>query len=117
VDFADIMNDRRTEPSIAALAGKITIAGDDSFDERGLRQSVGSITSVTTHSGATFVRDVAFPIGAAENPLSDQDLERKFTSLTADVVDAERADRIKAVIADLETLADINDLTRLLEPV
>jgi 2-methylcitrate dehydratase PrpD len=117
VDFADIMNDRRTEPSIAALAGKITIAGDDSFDERGLRQSVGSITSVTTHSGATFVRDVEFPIGAAENPLSDQDLERKFTSLTADVVDAERADRIKAVIADLETLADINDLTRLLEPV
>jgi 2-methylcitrate dehydratase PrpD len=117
VDFADIMHDRRTEPAIAALAEKITIVGDDSFDERsgGHRQSVGSTTEVTTHSGATFVRDVEFPLGAAENPLSDEDLERKFTRLTAGIADTERATQIKHAINGLDTLEDINDLTRLLE--
>ncbi|MEV4320318.1 MmgE/PrpD family protein [Actinocrispum sp. NPDC049592] len=118
VGFDDIMNDRRTEPAVASLAEKITIEGDDSFDQRagGLRQSVGSITTVTTNSGATFVRDVEFPLGAAENPLSENDLERKFIGLTADVVDPGQASRIKHAIERLDTMADINELTRLLEP-
>jgi 2-methylcitrate dehydratase PrpD len=117
VDFADIMHDRRTEPAIAELADKITIHGDESFDERsgGLRQSVGSITEVTTHSGSTFLRDVEFPLGAAENPLSDDDLEHKFTGLTAGIIDTERANQIKQTINEVDTLEDINDLTRLLE--
>lgn len=118
VDFADIMHDRRTDPAIASLAEKITIEGDDSFDERwgGLRQSVGSITAVTTKAGVTFVRDVEFPLGAAENPLSDKDLEQKFTSLTADIIESGQAHRIKQAVEELDTMADINELTRLLVP-
>lgn len=118
VDFADIMEDRRCDPAIAALSDRITLTGDNLFDQRsgGLRQSVGSITEVTTHSGATYVRDVEFPLGAAENPLTNADLERKFTSLTADVIDADRAARIKNVIDELDTVDDVNALTRLFEP-
>lgn len=115
VDFADIMHDRRDEPGIAALAGKITITGDDSFDQRaGSRQSVGSITEVTTRTGATFVREVEFPLGAAENPLSDNDLEGKFNARTTDVISGARAGEIRDMVRNLDAVADINDLAGLL---
>ncbi|MGO4750888.1 MmgE/PrpD family protein, partial [Streptomyces sp. 2MCAF27] len=117
VDFADIMEDRRSDPAIAAFANRVTLTGDDLFDQRSgsLRQSVGSITQVTTHSGATYVRDVEFPLGSPQNPLSDEDLQHKFTTLTKDVIDADRAAQIKKLIDELDKVDDINTLTRLLE--
>ncbi len=116
VDFTDIMTDRRADPAVAAFADRITIRGDDLLDRRsvGARQSVGSITEVTTHAGAIHVRDVESPLGAAANPLSDADLERKFAHLTADVLDPDRATRLGTVIDDLDALPDITPLTDLL---
>ncbi|MEO3756531.1 MmgE/PrpD family protein [Streptomyces sp. B6B3] len=116
VDFADIVTDRRADPAVAAFADRISISGDDLFDRRsaGARQSVGSITEVTTHGGATHVRDVESPLGAAANPLSDADLHRKFTRLTADVLGPDRAAAIRTAIDDLDTLPDITALTDLL---
>jgi 2-methylcitrate dehydratase PrpD len=116
VGFTDIMTDLRSDPAIASLSERITIVGDDTLDERaaGLRQSVGSITEVTTYAGATFTRDIEHPLGAAENPLSARDLQDKFAKLTAGILDDGRAVEIKRVIDELETLTDVNDLTRLL---
>ncbi|MEV6424625.1 MmgE/PrpD family protein [Streptomyces sp. NPDC051662] len=117
VNFADIMEDRRSDPAIAEFANRITLTGDGLFDQRsgGKHQSVGSITQVTTHSGAKYIRDVEFPLGAAQNPLSDNDLQNKFTSLTAGVVDPDRAAQIKRLIDELDTVEDINTLTQLFE--
>lgn len=118
VGFADIMTDLRlTDPAIAALSDRITVAGDAALDERAgaLRQSVASVTEVTSRTGETYVRDVEHPLGAAENPLSEADLERKFTALTADVLDGERARAVKAAVDGLDRAPDITALTSLLE--
>ncbi|WP_181790543.1 MmgE/PrpD family protein [Streptomyces phytophilus] len=118
VGFADIMTDLRlTDPGIAALGDRVTVTGDAALDERAgaLRQSVASVTEVTARTGETYVRDVEHPLGAAENPLSEADLERKFTALTADVLDGERARGIKAAVDGLDGAADVAALTSLLE--
>lgn len=118
VDFDDIVEDRRSDPSIADLAGRITVVGDASLDERATpgHQSIGSITEVTTRAGATYVRDMEFPLGAAENPLSDDDLRAKFARLTTGVVDAERARHITAAVDELDSADDVGTLTGLLAP-
>lgn len=108
------MHDRREDdPAIRSLSERITITGDEALDSGGLRQSVGSVTEVRTARGA-FVREVEFPLGAAENPLSDEDLTRKFVSLTADVLPEGRAGQIRQAVETLETLPDVRALTDLL---
>ncbi|HEV3247000.1 MAG TPA: hypothetical protein VG124_07335, partial [Beijerinckiaceae bacterium] len=51
-----------------------------------------------------------------ENPLSDLELERKAMSLITPVLGAARARQLMGVIARLEEVEDLRDLTGLLVP-
>jgi 2-methylcitrate dehydratase PrpD len=116
VQFDDIINDRREDPRIANLYNRISLVPDDTLDARspGGKQSVGSITTVVTRDGSTYVRDIEFPRGAPENPLSPAEIKDKFHRLTTGVVTDERATEITTAVFGLDKCTDVRDFTRLL---
>jgi 2-methylcitrate dehydratase len=65
---------------------------------------------VVTKSGAHKAAEVQYFRGHAKNPLSDAEVEHKFRTLAAPVMDAARIDAILATCWRLEKLADIGEL-------
>jgi hypothetical protein len=66
--------------------------------------------------GRRLERHVRFAKGAPENPLSAAEHAIKTTSLIDAVLGAPRRRAITAAVERLETLDDVQDLTRLLSP-
>jgi 2-methylcitrate dehydratase PrpD len=111
------MNDRRLDDDrIRNFSRRVRVVGDVEIDRRGAQQgqSVASITSVTTKAGDTHVRDIEFPLGAAQNPLEADELHAKFSSLTSSVLDDSGKRAITSAVYGIEALADISELSDLL---
>jgi 2-methylcitrate dehydratase PrpD len=64
--------------------------------------------------GRAIERHVRFGKGAPENPLTDEELQRKVVSLVEPVLGAQRCAALVDCIARLERLADMRDLIALL---
>ncbi len=116
VQFDDIVNDRRDDPAVADLFERIELLPDERLDaESGPgRQSVASTTTVRTRSGVLHERHVEFPLGAAQNPLSEAQLRNKFRRLTRTVAADARADQIMDAIMTLEEAPNITGLVSLM---
>lgn len=112
VDFDDILHDRRSDPGIKALSERVTVAGDKELD-RTYPDLYRSIIQVET-AGGRYTRDVTYPKGSPQRPLSREELDRKFARLTADVVSPRRREEITETVRRLEELPDVADLARLL---
>ena len=113
VRFEDIINDRRLEDErIRGLHDHITIEGDRSLDDKAGpgRQSVASAVTLRTRGGERFSRDVTHPRGAAENPLTDDELRAKFRQITDGVVSQETADVIHRSVFAIEQAQDLSAL-------
>lgn len=114
IDFYDILHDQRShDPRIKALYDNIRVVGDEELD-RTYPDLYRSIIEVTTSDGSQFTRDVTYPKGSPEKPLSQGELSNKFKGLTSDVLPPDRASKIECLVYDLEKLKDIGDLTSLL---
>ena len=66
--------------------------------------------------GRRIERFIPFAKGAPENPLTDQELHEKVSSLLTPALGAARCREIMACIQGLDQLADFRDLIRLLVP-
>ena len=117
VQFDDIVNDRREDPAVDALFHRIELLPDESLDAESApgQQSVASITTVRTRSGGQYQRHVQFPLGAPQNPLSQQQLRAKFTRLTDGVISAHGAEQIMDAVVRLDEATDIGALTALMD--
>lgn len=112
VDFDDILHDRRSDPGIRALSERVGVLGDEELD-RTYPDLYRSIIEVETAAGR-YVRDVTYPKGSPQRPLSRDALDRKFARLTADVIGARRRDEITEMVRRLEDVPDVTELARLL---
>jgi 2-methylcitrate dehydratase PrpD len=113
VHFYDILKDQRSDPRIKSLSDRVTVVGDEELD-RSYPDLYRSIIEVKTTSGTCCVRDVTYPRGSPENPLSHEELRDKFLALTSEVLTRSRAEAIRQSITRLEELEDISSLTLLL---
>lgn len=113
VTFYDILHDQRTDRRIESLAGRVRVVGDAELD-RTYPELYRSVIEVETADGAYHVRDVLYPKGAPQNPLTREELAAKFSRLTADVLTPGRADEIAQAMQTLEELPDIGAFTALL---
>jgi len=113
VYFYDILQDQRSDPRIKKLAERVTVLGDEELD-RTYPDLYRSIIEVRTGNGASYVRDITYPRGSPEKPLSHQELREKFLALTREVLTTPRAEAISQTIERLEDLKDISSLTSLL---
>ncbi len=113
VEFYDILHDRRSDQGIRALSERIQVVGDDELD-RTYPDLYRSIIEIETVSGARYRRDVTHPKGSPQRPLTGDELRRKFSALTEDVLSSQRRGEIAETVDRFEDLEEIGILTRLL---
>src|SRR5438045_2678056 len=78
-------DERIRDPSLRQLMQRIRISENKAYTSEFPSKLVTRI-EVTTRSGERVVQTATYPKGHAKNPLSDADLESKFSDLSADVL-------------------------------
>ncbi|HTU16593.1 MAG TPA: MmgE/PrpD family protein [Gemmataceae bacterium] len=114
VTDAQFAPSRFTDPTLLALVAKIKLHRDAALNAR-YPHGIPNRLTVTLSDGRTLVREVEFPRGHAQNPMSDAEVEHKFRSMVEPRYGKERADRILAVCWELEKLKEAGELIRLLD--
>lgn len=69
--------------------------------------------TVTMADGKTFFSQVDYPKGSIQNPMSDDEIRAKFTSLAEPVVGLPRVKRIIELAGNIENCADVGELMKL----
>jgi 2-methylcitrate dehydratase len=105
---------RFTDPALLALVAKIKVHRDAALNERYPRGIPNRLT-VTLSDGRKLVREVEFPRGHAENPMTDAEVEHKFRTLVEPRYGKDRAARILKACWELDKLKQAGDLIRLLD--
>jgi len=114
VTLAQFEPQRFTDASLLDLVAKVQVHRDKALTARYPRGIPNRLT-VTLQDGRRLVREVEFPRGHAENPMTDAEVERKFRTLVEPRYGKERADRILAVCWRLEKLRTAGELIRLVD--
>jgi len=103
---------RFTDPVLLELVSKTQVHRDAELSKRYPRGIPNRLT-LKLADGRVLVREVEFPRGHAENPMSDAEVEQKFRGLVEPRYGKEKADRILAACWGLEKLKNACDLVRL----
>jgi 2-methylcitrate dehydratase PrpD len=105
--------ERIKDPRVLALAEKVEVVKDDALDAL-YDEKWPAIVEVRTKDGRVLSARRDIMKGEPECPVSDPELRRKFNSLTADAVSAERSEEIWQTVFRLERLKNISELAGLL---
>ncbi len=105
--------ERIRDANVLALAAKVEVVKDDGLDAL-YDEKWPAIVEVQTKDGRFLSARRDIMKGEPEDPLSDRELRRKFNSLTADAVNADRAEKIWQAIFQLEESKSLSELTGLL---
>ena len=98
---------RIAEPKLRSLFPKIEVVADPEF-ERQFPAKKCSAVAITTHDGRTVEKQVDFPRGNPNNPMTDADIEEKFRALTSEVMDKSAQDRVIEVVNTLDRAPDLS---------
>jgi 2-methylcitrate dehydratase PrpD len=113
-DVAAFTDAVREDSRVRQLAGRIEVSGDETMSLRAGPERPTARVSVELDHGRVLTRETAIVHGDAANPRPRHELEAKFRALAADTLDAARANEVIEMVARLEHLRDIRDLTALL---
>ena len=70
---------------------------------------------IVKKSGEKFSELVQYHRGHHKNPLTDEEIEQKFHSLTGNLLSSERRKVLLSLLWNLEQVEDIGDIMRLLK--
>jgi 2-methylcitrate dehydratase len=73
------------------------------------------IVTIFTSDGRQLTRQLDYPKGDPRNPLSDREIEEKFDALAKPVLSAAARAKVKDAVWNLEKLATVSDLMRMLK--
>src|SRR5262249_20156930 len=113
VGLAQFEEGRFTDPALLELVAKVRLHRDAALNARYPRGIPNRLT-VQLADGRELVREVEFPRGHAQNPMTDAEVERKFRTLVEPRYGKERADRVLAACWKLEELRSAGELVGLL---
>ena len=109
VDIAAFDAANLSDPAIADLAARVQVGVDADCEAEYPRLRSARVT-VRTKAGSAHERYVDEPLGSARHPLSDDALFAKFDALAVPVLGARAAARLRAQVAGLATLDDVDAL-------
>ncbi len=98
-----------TDPRIQQLMERVTLLVDKSLDEVYPRFWPARV-EVETTGGDTYEYRIDTPKGDPENPVTDEELDAKFLSLTSGPLPGDGPERLLLKLRDLESLADMTQL-------
>ncbi|MFC2066423.1 MmgE/PrpD family protein [Chloroflexota bacterium] len=99
-----------TDPVVLDLIEKITVEVDPSFP----RAARGGASEITTKDGRKFYKRIDTPHGFDDDPLTDRELEEKFTEMAEEYMTEKHIKQIFDTVWNLEKLNDISKLTKLM---
>lgn len=94
------------DPAVIALRNKIEVETDPQIHEASV------FLTVTLADGGCAEKHVKRAIGSAEKPLTDGQLDEKFTRQSALVIGADATDRLLAAAWDVEALDSVAEVAR-----
>jgi len=97
-----------TDPVILDLIEKITVEPDKSLS------GYNAISEIITKSGLRFEKRIDTPHGLGNDPLTDGELEKKFTDMAIKYMDEKQIKKIFDTVWNTEKLDDIGKLTTLM---
>lgn len=101
-----------TDPVVGDLMSALTVVEDHDCAAM-FPEAKASRVMVTTKAGKRQTATVRYHLGHEKNPLSDQDLERKFRAQSTNVQKPEATDRLLKRLWQLDAVNDIADLVEL----
>jgi 2-methylcitrate dehydratase PrpD len=101
--------ERAKDPRVWELKNRIRMVWSSELESDPKLHSA-AIVEVRTRAGQTFTERVIHPPGSTQNPMSQQQIEDKFFSLSTKVISRRQAERIRDVVANLENIQDLREL-------
>src|SRR5207248_5489494 len=114
VTLAQFEPRRFMDADLLTLVAKTKVHRDPKLSAR-YPGGIPSRVTVTTSDGRRFVREVEFPRGHAQNPMTDAEVEHKFRTLVEPRYGKAKADNLLAACWGMEKLKSPADLVRLLD--
>jgi 2-methylcitrate dehydratase PrpD len=105
--------ERRADTGLNELAQRISLYSDAEL-EKVFPEQWPARVALRLRDGRVFEVERDNPRGNTARPVSDDEIETKFRQMATQLIPADRADQIIAVVDRLETLPSIRELTRLL---
>ena len=103
------------DPRIRALARRVEVSADPEMSPRRADRPTARVR-LTFRDGRVLEETTTVVRGDAADPVPANDVVAKFVSLSSPVLGEPRARRIPEVVAGLDTLEDLRELTALLVP-
>lgn len=107
---AQYKDDRVADPRILKFIEKINATVDTGIEKLGAKGRHAMRMKVVTKKGDAFETYIEHRRGSPENPLSWDDMERKFRLLCRECIDDARTDRIVGLVKRVETLTSADEL-------
>ena len=112
--YGDIGINSFTDEKIASqkirdIISKLTIIENSSFTNKRPEESNCKMI-VELNNGKIITKETSYPKGHSQNPLTDDELENKFTNLAETMISKQHAKTISSLIWDLENQKNITAL-------
>ena len=105
---AQFTDERAVDPAVETLRNQIEISEDPSLPRR------AAVVTLELTDGTTYTEKIAHPTGTPGNPMSDAMVQEKFSGLAATALGAEKAEKARRALWDIDKLADMRELMPLL---
>jgi len=101
--------EKYNDPKVHELIDKVILQGDPNLD----KARPAGISEILTKSGDTYRLRVDFPRGHARNPMTDEEVIRKFRGMASVHMSHDRLERLVDAVFGMDQLEDIGDLMKL----
>jgi len=102
------------DPRIRAQLNKVEVVADPEI-EKVFPALQRVVVNITTTDGRTFSKQLDYPKGDPRNPLTDQEIEEKFSALAEGVLSPRAQNRLKETIWNLEKAASVRTVMALMK--
>src|SRR2546428_3919894 len=106
-------SDKIADPRLVDLAHKVRFEIDPEIEQIYPRAFPGRVT-IRLRDGRTVEQYVPGPKGSPENPMTLDEVAAKFHLLVDPVLGQERAERLATLIAEMDTVENVQSLTAML---
>ena len=102
------------DPTIRAQLKKVEVVADPEI-EKVFPALQRVVVTITKSDGQSFTQQLDYPKGDPRNPLTDQEIEEKFTALADGVLSPNAQKKLKEAIWNLEKQSSVSELMALMK--